>query len=56
MPHVSERKLLGYRLLSGGKLGIAPKSLERAKDRIRRIARRNRGVSLERVIGELNRF
>ncbi len=54
--HVSERKFLGYRLLSGGKLGIAPKSLERAKDRIRRITRRNRGVSLERMMGELNSF
>jgi RNA-directed DNA polymerase len=54
--HVSERKFLGYRLLSGGKLGIAPKSLARAKDRIRQITRRNRGISLERMIGELNSF
>ena len=54
--HVSERKFLGYRLLSGGKLGIAPKSLARAKGRIRQITRRNRGVSLERMIGELNSF
>jgi len=54
--HVSERKFLGYRLLSGGKLGIAPKSLARARDRIRQITRRNRGVNLERMIGELNSF
>jgi RNA-directed DNA polymerase len=53
---VEERKFLGYRLLSDGRLGIAPKSLTRAKDRIRRITRRNRGISLERMIRELNSF
>lgn len=54
--HGSERKFLGYRLLGDGALTIAPKSIERAKDRIRQITRRNRGVSFERVIGELNSF
>jgi RNA-directed DNA polymerase len=54
--HVSERKFLGHRLINGGKLTIAPKSLERVKERIRQITRRNRGVSLERVVGELNSF
>jgi hypothetical protein len=34
--YIEERKFLGYRLLSGGRLGIAPKSLDRAKDRILR--------------------
>jgi RNA-directed DNA polymerase len=53
---VEERKFLGYRLLSDGRLGIASKSLERAKDRIREITRRNRGISLERMIRELNSF
>lgn len=53
---VEERKFLGHRLLSDGRLGIAPKSLERAKDRIRSLTRRNRGVSLERMIVELNSF
>ena len=53
---VSERKFLGYRLLSGGRLGIAPASLRRVKERIRFITRRNRGRSLGRVIGELNRL
>jgi RNA-directed DNA polymerase len=51
-----ERKFLGHRLLGGGKLGIAPKSLERAKDRIRQITRRNRGVCFDGMIRELNRF
>ena len=53
---VEERKFLGYRLLSDGRLGIASKSLERAKDRIRGITRRSRGISLERMIEELNSF
>jgi len=54
--HVSERKFLGHRLVNGGKLTIAPKSLVRFKERVRQITRRNRGVSLERIIGELNSF
>ena len=54
--HVTERKFLGHRLLPGGGLGIAPQSLDRAKERVRQITRRNRGVSLPEVIGELNRF
>ena len=32
--HVSERKFLGHRLLGGGKLGIAPQSLKRARERL----------------------
>ena len=54
--YVEERKFLGHRLLRGGGLGIAPASLERARDRIRRITRRNRGISLERMIDEVNSF
>jgi RNA-directed DNA polymerase len=54
--YVGDRKFLGHRLLAGGRLTIAPASLERAKDRIREITRRNRGVSLGRVISELNSF
>jgi RNA-directed DNA polymerase len=54
--HVSRRKFLGYRLLARGRLTIAPQSLKRAKDRIREITRRNRGVAMERVVSELNSF
>ena len=54
--HVSERKFLGHRLLPDGHLGIAPASLERAKERVRQLTRRNRGVSMRQVIGELNSF
>ncbi len=53
---VWERKFLGYRLLGDGTLTVAAKSLDRAKDRIREITRRNRGVSFERMIGDLNSF
>ncbi len=54
--YIEERKFLGYRLLSGGRLGIAPKSLDRAKDRVRQITRRNRGVSVGQMVSELNSF
>jgi len=53
---VEERQFLGYRLLRDGRLGIAPRSLERAKRRIQEITRRNRGVSLERMIRELSSY
>ncbi len=53
---MQECKFLAHRLLSGGRLGIAPQSLERAKERLEQITRRNRGVSFEQVIGEVNRF
>jgi len=53
---VGERKFLGHRLLLNGKLGIAPKSINRAKEKIRQITRCNRGVSLAQVIIELNLF
>lgn len=53
---VGERKFLGHRLLPDGTLIIAPQSLDRARDRVRQITRRNRGVRFERMIGELNSF
>jgi RNA-directed DNA polymerase len=53
---VQERQFLGYRILWDGRLVIAPRSLERAKRRIRQITRRNRGISLEQMIGKLNSY
>jgi RNA-directed DNA polymerase len=53
---VGERKFLGHRLLLNGKLGISPKSVTRAKEKIKQITRRNRGVSFAQVIVELNSF
>ena len=51
---VWERSFLGHRLLPGGRLGLAPKSLHGAKERLRRMTRRNRGIALERMIPEAN--
>jgi RNA-directed DNA polymerase len=53
---VGERKFLGHRILLNGKLGISPKSVDRAKEKIRQITRRKRGVSFAQVIGEINSF
>src|SRR5438270_4046249 len=39
---ITERKFLGHRLLPGGGLGLAPQSLARAKERLRRITARSR--------------
>jgi RNA-directed DNA polymerase len=53
---VGERKFLGHRLLLNGKLGISSKSVDRAKEKIRQITRRSRGVSFVQLIIELNLF
>ncbi len=53
---VGERSFLGHRLLRDGRLGIAPKSLARVKHRLRQITKRNRGISLARMITEVNAF
>jgi len=51
-----ERKFLGMRIVGAAKahISLAPKSLLRLKQTIRRITKRNRGVSLGQVIRELN--
>ena len=53
-----ERKFLGLRILRSKEaiIGIAPKSIVRFKKRVRQITKRNRGISLARMIEELNRF
>ena len=52
--HVSERKFLGHRLLSGGELGVAPQSQERLKDALRELTSRSAGQSLPEVIRRVN--
>jgi RNA-directed DNA polymerase len=52
--HVNERKFLGYRLRGDGGLMVAPESLQRFKDKVRELTKRNRGRSLTLVITELN--
>ena len=53
-----ERKFLGLRILRSKEaiIGIAPKSIVRFKKRVRQITKRNRGISLARMIEELNRY
>lgn len=53
---VNERKFLGYRIQGDGKLTVAPEALSRARDKIKQITRRNRGISFEQVIKEINQF
>jgi RNA-directed DNA polymerase len=54
--YVGKRKFLGYRILGGKGLGVHPKSVNRFKDKVRRMTRRNRGRSLAQVVKELNRY
>jgi RNA-directed DNA polymerase len=53
-----ERKFLGLRIIGVAKahIAIAPKSLERFKKTVRRITKRNRGISLSQMLVELNRY
>ncbi len=51
----AKRIFLGFRLIRG-RLSIAPDSLKRAQDTIRRLTKRNRGVSLGQVLDELVKF
>ena len=53
-----ERKFLGFSFTSGGepKRRIAPKTVARFKKRVRELTRRTRGVSIERMAGELARY
>ena len=52
-------KFLGFRItqmMGKTRLSIHPKSLERFKDKVREVTRRSRGVNVQQVIIELNRF
>lgn len=53
-----ERTFLGFRVRAGKevRIGIAPESVKRAKVTIRRLTKRNRGVSLVHLLGELGTF
>lgn len=50
---VNQTNFLGYTIQTNGSLSIAPKSLDRIKEKIRGITRRNRGVRFEQIISEL---
>jgi len=51
---VDKTVLLGHTILKSGDLIIAKENVERFKNSIRKITKRNRGVSFEQVISELN--
>lgn len=52
------RKFLGQRIIGRRQayLGVHPKSVQRFKEALRRLTRRNRGVSLGRVLDDLRRL
>lgn len=50
---VNQTKFLGYTIQKDGNLSIAEKSIERFKEKVRSITKRNRGVKFEQVIAEL---
>ena len=54
-PRPQERKFLGFSFTKGPevKRAIAPKALERFKERVREITRRAKGVSIEATMAEL---
>jgi RNA-directed DNA polymerase len=53
-----DRKFLGFSFTRGRELKrrIAPKALQRFKDRVRELTRRSRGVGLQRMISELTAY
>ena len=52
--HCSDVKFLGYTLLSEGGIRVADQSIDRFKDKVRDITKRNRGVEFSQLIKELN--
>ncbi len=54
----AERKFLGFSFFwrSGPRRRIAPKAIERFKERIRLLTQRTRGIGMERMISELSSY
>lgn len=48
------RKFLGYTIYLDGSPSISKQAIARFKDKVRRITKRNRGISIEAMITELN--
>jgi len=51
-PH--ELNFLGHRILNNGDLGVSETSLSRLKQKIKEKTQRNRGISLDQMVKELN--
>jgi RNA-directed DNA polymerase len=49
-----ELNFLGHTILPDGSLGLSRKSEQRFKEKLRQLTRRNRGISLEQLVKELN--
>lgn len=49
-----ELNFLGHSIMTGGRLGLSKQSEDRLKGKVKAITRRNRGVSLEQMLKELN--
>ena len=52
--HCSNVKFLGYTIMTGGKIRVADKSVQRLKLKIKALTKRNKGESFKTVIGKLN--
>jgi len=52
--HCSDVKYLGYTIMTGGKIRVADKSVERPKLKIKELTKRNKGESFQTVINKLN--
>ncbi|MGL5979547.1 MAG: group II intron maturase-specific domain-containing protein, partial [Phocaeicola sp.] len=50
---VNQTKFLGYTIRESGSLSIAKKSVDRFKEKVRKLTKRNRGVSIGQIINEL---
>ena len=53
---VNERKFLGFQIQLDGRISMAPETIQRAKDKIRRLTWRSRGRSFDSVVDELNQY
>lgn len=53
---VNERKFLGFQIQLDGRISMAPETIQRAKDKIRRLTWRSRGRSFDNVVDELNQY
>jgi len=51
-----KRQFLGFRIDSDGKVGIAKSSVAKFKDKVRKLTKRNRGISLNKLVLELNQL
>lgn len=51
---VNQTKFLGHTIQKNGTLSVSKQNLEKLKEKVRTITKRNRGRSLEQVVSELN--